>query len=170
MRRPIDEEGVRPAQDPRCRSIRSPSTSAAGAHEEVARQISARSITLLKDDRNQWRRQRAARITDPLPGYAGLPVGQHWRAEPTTSELRTRWPNLTPVESLSDASSPGELDLVRASVPRYDAIVGLGVRVRGVGERPAGSLTAARETAGRLARASAEHVADGHGLLREPAW
>jgi beta-N-acetylhexosaminidase len=43
-------------------------------------------------------------------------------------ELRQRWPNLTAIE-LSDRSTPAELDLVRASALRYDAIVA-GVFVR----------------------------------------
>ena len=39
-----------------------------------------------------------------------------------TKELRDRWPDVTAVE-LSDRTSRGELDLVRAMAPRYDAIV-----------------------------------------------
>ena len=37
-------------------------------------------------------------------------------------ELRARWPNVTAIE-LSDRSTSAELDLVRASATRYDAIV-----------------------------------------------
>ena len=43
-------------------------------------------------------------------------------------ELRQRWPNVTAIE-LSDRSTPSEIDLVRATAPRYDAIV-VGVFVR----------------------------------------
>jgi beta-N-acetylhexosaminidase len=37
-------------------------------------------------------------------------------------EMRKRWPTLTAIE-LSDRTSPGEIELVRASALRYDAIV-----------------------------------------------
>jgi beta-glucosidase-like glycosyl hydrolase len=90
----------------------------------VARAISARSITLIKDDRNQvpLRSPREAAIL--YLSVLDYPSG--WRiAAPSRTflpELRKRWPSVTAVE-LSDRSTPSEIDLVRASAPRYDAIV-----------------------------------------------
>lgn len=93
-------------------------------HAAVAQQISARSMTLIKDDRNQ--------VPLRVPGNAAVlclslldyPGG--WRiAAPGRTfipELRKRWPNLTAIE-LSDRSTPSELELVRATATRYDAIV-----------------------------------------------
>ena len=37
-------------------------------------------------------------------------------------ELRQRWPNVTAIE-LSDRTTPSELELVRATAPRFDAVV-----------------------------------------------
>jgi hypothetical protein len=94
------------------------------AHQDVADGLGARSITLLKDDRNQVP-LRVPRDASVL--YLSLldyPSG--WRIQiPSATflgELRERWPNVTAVE-LSDRSSPGEVDLVRASAPEFDAIV-----------------------------------------------
>jgi beta-glucosidase-like glycosyl hydrolase len=93
-------------------------------HAAVAQQISARSITLLKDDRNQvpLRAPREASIL--YLSVLDYPSG--WRiAAPGRTfipELRKRWPAVTAIE-LSDRSTPAEIDLVRAIAPRYDAIV-----------------------------------------------
>jgi beta-glucosidase-like glycosyl hydrolase len=90
----------------------------------AARAVSARSITLIKDDRNQVP-LRSPRDSAVL--YLSLldyPSG--WRiAAPSRTflpELRKRWPGVTAVE-LSDRSTPSEIDLVRATASRYDAIV-----------------------------------------------
>lgn len=90
----------------------------------VARDISQKSITLVKDDRNQVP-LRAAREASVL--YLSLlDYPANWRiAAPGRTfvpELRKRWPAVTAVE-LSDRSTPDEIDLVRASATRYDAIV-----------------------------------------------
>lgn len=91
---------------------------------QVARETSQRSITLLKDDRNQvpLRAPREAAVL--YLSVLDYPSG--WRiAAPSRTvipELRRRWPSVTAIE-LSDRSTPSELDLVRASALRYDAIV-----------------------------------------------
>lgn len=93
-------------------------------HAKVARDVSQRSVTLLKDDRNQvpLRAPREAAVL--YLSVLDYPSG--WRiAAPSRTvipELRQRWPSVTAIE-LSDRSTPSELDLVRATALRYDAIV-----------------------------------------------
>jgi beta-N-acetylhexosaminidase len=99
-------------------------------HAAVARQVSERAITLIKDER--------ASIPLKLPSAANvlylsvLDYPRGWRiAAPSRTlipALRTRWPNLQAIE-VSDASAPNELALVRAMAPRFDAIIA-GVFVR----------------------------------------
>jgi beta-glucosidase-like glycosyl hydrolase len=94
------------------------------ANARVAQEISRKSITLIKDERNQvpLRVPREASIL--YLSVLDYPSG--WRiAAPSRTvipELRQRWPTLTAIE-LSDRSTPSELDLVRATALRYDAIV-----------------------------------------------
>lgn len=94
------------------------------AHAKVARDVSQRSVTLLKDDRNQvpLRVPREAAVL--YLSVLDYPSG--WRiASPSRTvipELRQRWPSVTAIE-LSDRSTPSEIDLVRATALRYDAIV-----------------------------------------------
>ncbi len=89
-----------------------------------AKEVSQRSITLLKDDRNQvpLRVPRDASLL--YLSVLDYPSG--WRiAAPSRTvipELRARWPSVTAIE-LSDQSTPSELDLIRATALRYDAIV-----------------------------------------------
>lgn len=94
------------------------------AHANVAREVSQRSITLLKDERNQvpLRVPREASVLYlSMLDYPG-----NWRigapSRTVIPELRRRWPDLTAIE-LSDRSTPSEIDLVRATASRYDAIV-----------------------------------------------
>lgn len=93
-------------------------------HAKAARDVSQRSVTLLKDDRNQvpLRAPREAAVL--YLSVLDYPSG--WRiAAPSRTvipELRQRWPSVTAIE-LSDRSTPSELDLVRATALRYDAIV-----------------------------------------------
>ena len=99
-------------------------------HDAVARAISERSITLIKDARN----------TVPLPTprtgsvlyLSVLDYPSGWRiAAPSRTvipALKARWPNTESVE-ISDRATPSELDLVRAMADNYDAIVA-GVFVR----------------------------------------
>ena len=93
-------------------------------HGFTARDVSQRSITLLKDDRNQV----PLRVpTDAAVLYLSvLDYPSGWRiAAPSRTvipELRKRWPSVTAIE-LSDRSTQSEIELVRASALRYDAIV-----------------------------------------------
>jgi beta-glucosidase-like glycosyl hydrolase len=94
------------------------------ANQALSDQVSQRSITLIKDARNQvpLRVPRDAQVL-----YLSLldyPSG--WRiAAPSRTfipELRKRWPNVTSIE-LSDRTTPSEIELVRAMAPRFDAVV-----------------------------------------------
>jgi beta-N-acetylhexosaminidase len=91
---------------------------------QVARNVSQRAITLLKDDRNQVPLRVPADAAVLYLSVLDYPGG--WRiAAPSRTvipELRRRWPSVTAIE-LSDRSTPSEIDLVRASAARYDAIV-----------------------------------------------
>ena len=94
------------------------------ANQALSDQVSQRSITLIKDARNQVP-LRVPRDSQVL--YLSLldyPSG--WRiAAPSRTfipELRKRWPNVTSVE-LSDRTTPSEIELVRAMAPRFDAVV-----------------------------------------------
>jgi beta-N-acetylhexosaminidase len=94
------------------------------AHQAVADDVSRRSITLVKDQRNQ--------VPLKLPGDAQIlylsildsPGG--WRiAAPSRAfipELKRRWRGVTSVE-LSERSTSNELELVRAMAPRFDAVI-----------------------------------------------
>jgi beta-N-acetylhexosaminidase len=90
----------------------------------LAQQLSQKSITLIKDDRNQvpLRVPREASVL-----YLSLlDYPANWRiAAPSRTllpELRKRWPVGASIE-LSDRSTTEEIDLVRTSATRYDAIV-----------------------------------------------
>jgi beta-N-acetylhexosaminidase len=90
----------------------------------VADEVNQRSITLLKDEKNQ------VPLTAPRDAQvlylSVLDFPSNWRiAAPSRTfvpELRQRWPNVTAIE-LSDRSTPSEIELVRAMAPRYDAII-----------------------------------------------
>ena len=90
----------------------------------VARDVSQRSITLLKDDRNQVPLRVPRESALLYLSVLDYPSG--WRiAAPSRTvipELKRRWPSVTAIE-LSDRSTASEIDLVRASALRYDAIV-----------------------------------------------
>jgi len=90
----------------------------------IAQQLSQKSITLIKDDRNQvpLRVPREASVL-----YLSLlDYPANWRiAAPSRTflpELRKRWPIGASIE-LTDRSTTEEIELVRASATRYDAIV-----------------------------------------------
>jgi beta-glucosidase-like glycosyl hydrolase len=93
-------------------------------HAAVAQEISKRSITLLKDDRNQLPLRAPREASILYLSVLDYPSG--WRiAAPSRTfipELRKRWPAVTSIE-LSDRSTPAEIDLVRATAPRYDVVV-----------------------------------------------
>jgi beta-N-acetylhexosaminidase len=90
----------------------------------VAEEVSQRSITLVRDERNQVPLQvpRDAQILYlSVLDYPG-----NWRiSAPSRTfipELRKRWANVTAVE-LSDRTSASEIELVRAMASRYDAVI-----------------------------------------------
>jgi beta-N-acetylhexosaminidase len=94
------------------------------ANARVAEQVSQRSITLLKDTRSQVPLKLA-------PGASVLYLSvldyqSGWRiATPSRTfipELRKRFPALTSIE-ISDRTTQDELDLIRSSSSRYDAVV-----------------------------------------------
>jgi beta-N-acetylhexosaminidase len=93
-------------------------------HQAVAEQLGQKSITLLRDDRNQVPLRVPPDASVLYLSILDYPSG--WRvAIPSATflpELRKRWTNVTAIE-LSDRSSPGELDVVRGIAGRYDAIV-----------------------------------------------
>jgi beta-N-acetylhexosaminidase len=94
------------------------------ANLAVAQALSQKSITLIKDDRNQVP-LRVPRESSILY-LSMLDYPSNWRiAAPSRTfipELRKRWPSVTAIE-LSDRSTTEEIELVRASASRYDAIV-----------------------------------------------
>jgi beta-N-acetylhexosaminidase len=93
-------------------------------HVRVAQQVSARSITLLKDARNQvpLTLDRSASIL--YLSVLDYPTG--WRiATPSRMfipELKQRYPAVTSIQ-ISDRTSPDELDLIRTAAARYDAVI-----------------------------------------------
>jgi beta-N-acetylhexosaminidase len=94
------------------------------ANQAVADAVSERSITLVKDVRNQVPLKAARDAQVLYLSVLDYPSG--WRiAAPSRTfipELRKRWPNVTSIE-LSDRTTPSEIELVRAMLPRYDAVV-----------------------------------------------
>lgn len=100
------------------------------AHQAVARQISERALTLVKDEGNRLPLRLPASASVLYVSALDYPSG--WRiAAPSRTiipELRKRW-RVEAVE-ISDRSTPNELDLVRTMAARYDAVVaGVFVRV-----------------------------------------
>ena len=99
-------------------------------HDAVARVVSERAVTLLKDARNHV--PLSLPRTGNLLYLSVLDYPSGWRiAAPSRTiipELRSRWPNTKAIE-VSDRTTPAELELVRAMAENYDAIVA-GVFVR----------------------------------------
>jgi beta-N-acetylhexosaminidase len=94
------------------------------AHQAVAREVSQRGITLIKDDRNNVPLKIAPEAEVLYLSVLDYPTG--WRiAAPSRTfipALQAHWPNVTAIE-LSDRTTPSELELVRAMAARFDAIV-----------------------------------------------
>jgi beta-N-acetylhexosaminidase len=94
------------------------------ANQAIADEVSQRSITLIKDDRNQVPLRIAKDAQILYLSILDYPTG--WRiAAPSRTfqpELRQRWPNTTAIE-ISDRTTAAELELVRAMAPRFDAVV-----------------------------------------------
>ncbi len=100
-------------------------------HAAVARQVSERAVTLIKDERGSVPMRVPASGSVLFLSVLDYPRG--WRiAAPSRvmlPALRSRWPDIQAVE-VSDATTPNELALIRAMAPRFDAIVaGVFVRV-----------------------------------------
>jgi len=94
------------------------------ANQAVAQEASARSMTLVKDDRRQV--PLSVPRETPLLFLSVLDYPAGWQiAAPSRTfipELRKRWPQVTAIE-VSDHTPMSELNLVRAVAPRYGAIV-----------------------------------------------
>ena len=94
------------------------------AHRAVAAEVSRRGMTLIKDERDDvpLRVPRDASIL--YLSVLDYPSGWGNGAPSRTflPELERRWTNVTAVE-VSDRTSPAELELLRASIDRYDAVV-----------------------------------------------
>ena len=94
------------------------------AHEAVADAISEKSITLVKDQRNQvpLKLQSDAQILylSVLDSPAGWGIAAPSRT--FIPELKQRWRTVTSVE-VSERSTANEVELVRAMAPRYDAVI-----------------------------------------------
>ena len=93
-------------------------------NQAVADEVSQRSITLVRDEKNQVP-MKIARDAQILY-LSVLDFPSNWRiAAPSRTfipELRKRWPNVTSIE-LSDRTSSSEIELVRAMAARFDAVV-----------------------------------------------
>lgn len=145
------------------------------AHRAVAREVSERAITLIKDERQSV----------PLPGprsasllflsVVDYPSGWGIAAPSRTflPELRKRWSNVTALE-LSDRTTPNELELVRASAGRYDAIVAaIYVRTSSFSGRmdlapPVVSLLRSLVGISAMARPAAQARGDGEEEMNRP--
>jgi beta-N-acetylhexosaminidase len=94
------------------------------AHQAVAEEASARSMTLVKDDRRQI--PLSIPRDTPVLYLSVLDYPSGWQiAAPGRTfipELRKRWPQGTSIE-VSDHTPLSELNLVRAIAPRYGAVV-----------------------------------------------
>ena len=94
------------------------------AHDALAQDAFARSMTLVKDDRRQV--PLAVPRDAPVLYLSVLDYPSGWEiAAPSRTfipELKKRWPQVTSIE-LSDHTSLADLDVVRAIAPRFGAIV-----------------------------------------------
>jgi len=93
-------------------------------HRAVARQVSERAITLIKDERSSVPLLTSRAGSLLFLSVLDYPSGWGIAAPSRTflPELRKRWSNVAAVE-LSDRTSPSELELLRAAAGRYDAII-----------------------------------------------
>src|SRR6185436_7142234 len=94
------------------------------AHQAVAQEAFARSLTLVKDDRGHVP-LTVARDT-PLLYLSILDYPAGWQiAAPSRTfipELKKRWPQVTSIE-VSDQTPKADLDLVRSMAGRFGAVV-----------------------------------------------
>ena len=94
------------------------------AHQAVADEVSQKSITLVRDQRNSVPLKIAPDAQLLYLSILDSPSG--WRiAAPSRTfipELRRRYRNVTAVE-LTERSTMNEVDLVRSMAPRFDAVI-----------------------------------------------
>jgi len=94
------------------------------ANQAIADAVSERSITLIKDARNQVPLKLGKDAQVLYLSVLDYPSG--WRiAAPSRTfipELRKRWSNVTSIE-LSDRTTPSEIELLRATLPRFDGVI-----------------------------------------------
>ena len=93
-------------------------------HRAVAAEVSRRGMTLIKDERGDVPLRAPRRAAVLYLSVLDYPSGWGNGAPSRTflPELEQRWPDVTAVE-VSDRTSQAELELLRASTDRYDAIV-----------------------------------------------
>jgi beta-N-acetylhexosaminidase len=94
------------------------------AHRAVAAEVSRRGMTLIKDERGDVPLTVPRSASVLYLSVLDYPSGWGNGAPSRTflPALTERWPNVTAVE-VSDRTSRAELELVRASIDRYDAVV-----------------------------------------------
>jgi len=94
------------------------------AHRAVATEVSRRGMTLIKDERGDVPLTVPRSASVLYLSVLDYPSGWGNGAPSRTflPALTERWPNVTAVE-VSDRTSRAELELVRASIDRYDAVV-----------------------------------------------
>jgi beta-N-acetylhexosaminidase len=94
------------------------------AHQAVADEVSEKSITLVKDERNQvpLKLPQGAQILylSVLDSPSGWGIAAPSRT--FIPELKRHWRGVTSVE-LSERSSANDVELVRAMAPRFDGVV-----------------------------------------------
>ena len=94
------------------------------AHRTPAREVSERSITLIKDERREvpleLPRDAAILYLSVLDRPSGWGIAAHSRT--FIPELEQRWPNVTAIELSAQTSRP-EIDLVRETASHYDGII-----------------------------------------------
>jgi beta-glucosidase-like glycosyl hydrolase len=101
-----------------------PSNVGGRRHLAIAQEASERSMTLVKDERNQI--PLTIPRDSPILYLSVLDYPAGWQiAAPSRTfipELKKRWPQVTAVE-VSDRTPPADLDFVRATAPRYAAVI-----------------------------------------------
>jgi beta-N-acetylhexosaminidase len=101
-----------------------PSSVGGRAHDAAAADAFTRAVTLVKDDRHQVPLTIARDAPILYLSVVDYPSGWQIAAPSRTfiPELKKRWPQVTAIE-VSDHTSMSDLDVVRALVPRYGAVV-----------------------------------------------
>jgi beta-N-acetylhexosaminidase len=93
-------------------------------HAAVARQVSERAVTLIRDEQGNVPLKIPRSASVLFLSVLDYPRG--WRiAAPSRAflpALRERWPDVQPIE-VSDQTTSNELSLIRAMAPRFDAVV-----------------------------------------------